>query len=146
LEHEAHRSGTELGSRIVLHRCEIRAVDQDLALVDALEPRKAVEERGLAGAGRADDGDHLPPGHIQIDLAECFDFGPAVVHLAHAGGTNDRVHGWISPCSLDVPRRLPGGDGEPRLGANGMPARAGKHLGSSACLLPLDGPLVPGVS
>ncbi len=45
--------------RLEGHVAHVVAADPDGALVDVVEPRDEVGDRGLAGAGRADQGDHL---------------------------------------------------------------------------------------
>ena len=45
----------------------ILAVKNDLAAVDALKGVNRADQGGLAGAGRADDADHLAVFHFQVD-------------------------------------------------------------------------------
>ena len=54
---------------------DVRAVDEDLALGDVDEPGDEADERGLAGAGAADDGEHPPgvdSGSVTPDSTECW--------------------------------------------------------------------------
>ena len=45
-------------------------VDQDLPVLDALQPVDAVEERGLSGARGADDAEHLALVHPEANPVE----------------------------------------------------------------------------
>ena len=47
--------------------------DPDLAGIVRQQPINATEQRGLAAAGRADDGDDLALGHLEVDVAEDFE-------------------------------------------------------------------------
>ena len=46
------------------------AVDDDLALLDVLEPVEAAQERRLAGAGRADQADDVVLLDVEVDLVQ----------------------------------------------------------------------------
>ena len=84
LEDEAHAAGPMVGATGVGHRRNVLAVDDDAALVDVVEPRQAVHQRGLAVARRSHHGDHLAGAEIDVDASECFDLdGPGSVRLAY---------------------------------------------------------------
>ena len=53
------------------------AVDQDLAARHRLQARAQLEQRALAAAARAEDGDELARGHLQADLADRLHRQPA---------------------------------------------------------------------
>ena len=44
---------------------------------------------------------YLSSSDVQVHLAQCFDLGSGVVHLAHGDGANDLIHG-LSPSSTAV--------------------------------------------
>ena len=52
------------------HVADVAAVDQDRAAGHVVEPRQQVDQRRLAGAAPADDGDHLPGAHRERHAAQ----------------------------------------------------------------------------
>ena len=64
------------------------AVDDDLALLDALEQVEAAQERRLAGAGRADQADDVVLGDVEVDLVEHLQSSPN--HFADAAQLDER--------------------------------------------------------
>lgn len=59
LEHEAHAFAAHGGQAPAAHPGDFLPRDANGPAVDRFEPREAVQERGLAGSARTDDGDHL---------------------------------------------------------------------------------------
>jgi hypothetical protein len=86
LEHHAD-VGPQPGERLALLRQRL-PVEQDLALVDRLEPVDGAAQRRLAGSRRPDHDDHLARGHVEVDVLE--DVQVAVV-LLHAGQSHERL-------------------------------------------------------
>ena len=70
LEHEAYRFATEAGKLRAVQRGGIGIADQDLSLGGLVEAAKDVEERGLAGAGRAHDGNPFAGVGSEADAIE----------------------------------------------------------------------------
>jgi hypothetical protein len=67
------------------------AVERDLALVGAVEPRDQVEQRRLAGAVGPDQADDLSFGHVQRDVVDRHDAAERLRHVLdreqrHGGG------------------------------------------------------------
>ena len=56
--------------------CDDAAVDEDLARRQADQTVHRVEERGLAAAARADDGDELALAHVEVDAAQHLELLP----------------------------------------------------------------------
>src|SRR5262245_4771838 len=80
LEH--HRDlGADRHDRAVV-AVNARALDADLAAIVALEPVDAAQDGRLAGAGRADDADHLALGDRGGDALQYFDLAEALVNVA----------------------------------------------------------------
>src|ERR1700722_10452481 len=78
------------------------AVDIDAARIRAFEPAEQAEQRGLAAAGRAEDGDQLARGNDQIHAAQ---HGLALERLGEAGDTYLR-HDQLPPARVATPKRL----------------------------------------
>src|SRR6267378_8562252 len=66
LRHDAHQP-PQRRTRVVRQR---DAIEQDCAARRLVEARQQVDERGLPGAGRTDDRDHLSPLHFEIDVTQ----------------------------------------------------------------------------
>src|SRR5205823_10752264 len=49
------------------------ALEDDLAAVRAVRPGDALNQGGLAGAVVADEGHHLPPAHLEVDVRQGLD-------------------------------------------------------------------------
>ena len=77
LENDADARAAEAGERVLAQGSESDAVDLDLAPVGPLEPGHDHQQRRLAGAGRPDDADRLPPGDCQADVAQDMHAGGA---------------------------------------------------------------------
>jgi hypothetical protein len=91
-------------------------VNEHAAGVDLVQPRDAVQERRLARARRAHDGDELALRDLEVEPVERHHFVPArAVHLAHALRDEDRpgIH-------FALLRRYRG---------QSPPAQAGRHQG-----------------
>src|SRR5207302_10590761 len=72
---------------------EIGAVDQDRAGGGVGEAAENVEQRGLSGAGGADDGDELAGGDGKVDAAQGGNLEVAgAIGLAEVAGEGD---GWL---------------------------------------------------
>ena len=56
--------------RAQVGRAEVHALDQDNAAVGIVKARQQAEQRRLAAAIAADNGDHLPGLHSQADVVE----------------------------------------------------------------------------
>jgi hypothetical protein len=66
LEHHAE----QLSEPAACHPAGIDPVERDPPAVELVEPQQQVHERGLAGAGRADDRDRLPGRDVQIQVLD----------------------------------------------------------------------------
>ena len=73
LEDEAHLGVAKRHARLIGHGAEIVTVYGDAARVGAIEAAQQVQQRALADAARADDGQHLPALDDQIEIAEHVD-------------------------------------------------------------------------
>ncbi len=85
LEDEADFVAAEAGEVIVRKCCDRLAVDADLTGGGPVETADEVEEGRFAGAGGADDGDHLAPFDVEIDGIEGHYFAFAVEMFGDAG-------------------------------------------------------------
>src|SRR5450755_1843787 len=84
LEDETDFVAPETGERVVGEPGDGLAVDADLASGRAVQAADQIEERGLAGAGGADDGNHLAARDLEIDRFERGDLALAVIDLGDA--------------------------------------------------------------
>mgnify|MGYP003693714221 CR=1 FL=1 len=73
----------EAGQAIFAEGHQVHAVDDDVARGGAIEPRDETEQRGLAAARRARDGDELTRRDLEPDIGENI-YGPAAALEAHA--------------------------------------------------------------
>ena len=118
LEDEPHVSRAVVGALAVGHLRQGRPLDQDLALVDGVEPGEAVEQRRLAAAARAHDRHHLAACKRQVDTTEGRDLHhPGVVGLHDRARVDDRAraHGSSSR-GIRCPKRPPHRPGRHRRG------------------------------
>ena len=60
---------------VARHLAALDAVDADPALIDLVEPHEQVDQRGLAGAGRSDDGDRLAGFDDEVEVLDERDVG-----------------------------------------------------------------------
>jgi hypothetical protein len=82
LEHHAHALPQRAhGARVVMQ--QRLAVDGELAGLESLQPVDAAEQRALARAALADDGDHFARGGRQVDALEHFERTEALVQGQH---------------------------------------------------------------
>ena len=82
LEHEAHDLGALVGALVVAHRREVDAVEHDRPGVDVVEAGEAVDQRRLARARTAGDGEELTLANGQVDaLDRVHDVGAGAVRL-----------------------------------------------------------------
>ena len=66
LEDEPDLLAAQPRQAILVERGDVDAVDQDLAARRGVEAGDQAEQRGLAAAGRTDDGEALPRRHRQV--------------------------------------------------------------------------------
>ena len=66
LQHQA-ADAAQLGE---VELADVDAVDEDAPALDVVEAQQQADDRGLAGAGRADDADPLPGRHLERDVAQ----------------------------------------------------------------------------
>jgi hypothetical protein len=76
------------GHRAVVQ--QLLAVDGERAVLEHLQPVDAAQQRALARAALADDGDHLAALHVQVDALEHL---VGAVRLAQRRDLNDGRHG-----------------------------------------------------
>ena len=107
LEDEPHASGPVVAAVVVGKVVEDLAVDDHLAAVDLVEAGEAVEERGLAAAAGAHDGDDLAAGHVQVHPLEGVHLDDAgAVGLLEVGGGDDEVVHACHAIILQMPSVL----------------------------------------
>ena len=70
LEHDPHRRAAEAGERALGRTAERHAGHRDVTRGRAVDPADQVEQRRLAAAGFARDGDELAGSDVEIDLGE----------------------------------------------------------------------------
>ena len=73
---------------------QLDAVDEDLAALVLLQAVDRPDERRLAGAGRAEDDDHLARPDGQVDAAQDVELAEPLVHVARDDDVG-RV-GWLA--------------------------------------------------
>ena len=88
LEDRADALASESGEAIGGEGFEGFAVELDGSGVGSVDAAKAVQERGLAGAGGADEGEAFTGTEGEADAAQD---GPGVVGLADIAGDDDGV-------------------------------------------------------
>src|SRR5215203_6162116 len=92
LEDEAHLLGPETGALPVRHPGDGLAADQDLAAVELIQAREAIQQRGLPAPGRAHDDDHLAAGYVQVHAPQGADrYSPSSVGLLQVAGLDHGV-------------------------------------------------------
>ena len=74
----------ESGHAMARHREQRHSIKRDVAAVALVEPRDAVEERGLAGAVGADQPDDAPRRNVEGHPVERDDAAEAHGHVLHA--------------------------------------------------------------
>src|SRR5690606_5927946 len=109
LEHEADAPGAQHRQRVVVEPAHVVAVDQHLAAGGAVQGAGDVQQRALARAGRADDGDELLPPDGEVDAvqgpdAAGVDAGDAA--QAHDGIVRVRLHGTLTRMPSAMPSPL----------------------------------------
>ena len=94
LQHQAEESAQVVEVQLA----NIDAVDRDAAALDVVEPQQQVDQRRLAGAGRADDPDPLARPDLEADVAQHVVFAlvgkPDVVEDDVPGGGRVRGTDW----------------------------------------------------
>ena len=73
LEHDPHVGASEAGERVLAHAGEVLAERGDPPGGRGLEPAHQHEERGLAGAGRADEAERLAAADLERDPTQNVD-------------------------------------------------------------------------
>mmetsp|Transcript_20438 Transcript_20438/g.48717 ORF Transcript_20438/g.48717 Transcript_20438/m.48717 type:complete len:313 (+) Transcript_20438:1186-2124(+) len=119
LEDEAQVAAAQRGAGLVVQRAEGLPGQRDVAGVGLVQPGQAVQQRGLAAAGFAQQRDDLAGGEVQVDAGED---GRVAVGLGQPAGAQHRgtvtglgkAHASLSaggraarPCGADslMPRR-----------------------------------------
>src|SRR5690606_18284804 len=137
LEDEAHLPGPELGALVVRERRGVGAIDQDLALVDRVQSRQAVEQGRLATAGRSHDRDHLAALDGQVDAVQGSHADlPGAVDLRDAARFDDRARpgGRLVTVMGGVTRKQPGHGGSSRCASwPARPFRTRADLAAELC-------------
>jgi hypothetical protein len=97
LEHEADSCAAQTREIVLAQRGDVGALDQNVPRGGRIQPVDQPEQRRLAAAGRADDGEKLPPGNAQRQRLEDGErMGTArdglgdVAELNHSGFTIGR--------------------------------------------------------
>ncbi len=70
LKDEAELAASETRQRVLAHTRDLLAVDEDAPRGRRVEPGDEPQQRGLAAPRRADDGDELTLGYLQVKLAQ----------------------------------------------------------------------------
>ncbi|ABA50513.1 hypothetical protein BURPS1710b_1039 [Burkholderia pseudomallei 1710b] len=83
------------------HVVDLRAVDQQLAARNLLEPRDHPHQRGFAAAARPDEHDELAVDDVEIDVAQHFVVVVALADIAQEHACHD-----LSPFSCAAARRV----------------------------------------
>ncbi len=73
----------DLGDAMRRARQDAVALHQNVALARLIEPRQAIEQRGLAGAVRPDQTENLPTVHVERDAVERDDSSEHDADVAH---------------------------------------------------------------
>ena len=91
LEHEADLPVAKRDELRIRQRRQVRAVDGDRPRVRAIEAAEQMQQRALADAGGADDGDHLSGLDLQIEIPK-HDERPSAdrIALGDAGRLEER--------------------------------------------------------
>ena len=97
LENEPDGAVAETGGGGGRERAEGLAVDGDGARGGLVEGAEEIEQRGLAAAGRADDGDGFAGGDMEVEVAQDGDgAGGALVDFGNAGEVDHVRRGFSS--------------------------------------------------
>src|SRR6059036_609042 len=92
LEDESHTPRTVAALRVVVHRGQRDALDEDIARRQIVESREAIQQGRLAAAGRPHDRDHLASRDREVHSAERMDLDdPGVVHFVGVHSPDDRL-------------------------------------------------------
>ena len=107
---------------------DIYAIDQHAAPIGFLEAREDAQQRALARARAAQQGEQLAAIDVEADVVACIDLA---VGLGDALDTQERLRGWILPgLDRDQLARMAGHDSWRRRLIASKPASAG---GTWAC-------------
>ena len=88
------RATPQAGDAVGAQAGDVVAVEEDAAGVERLEAGDQVEQRGLAGAVRADDAEDLALVHVEGDVGVG---GKAAVALGHALDVEQQAHAVPPP-------------------------------------------------
>src|SRR3989442_1051226 len=92
LEDETHAPRTVSALRVVVHRGQGDALDQDIARREIVESGEAIQQGRLSAAGRPHDRDHLAARDREVHPAERVDLDdPGVVHFVGVHSPDDRL-------------------------------------------------------
>ena len=93
LEDEADMSVAELCEGFLAESEDILPVDEDLSVGGAVECAEDLQERGLAGAALADDGEYLALLHAEVHAFQHFQRAEGLVQVAGFNEWSCRKHG-----------------------------------------------------
>ncbi|MDT4874180.1 hypothetical protein FQZ97_1094660 [compost metagenome] len=80
----------------IVHPVDALAFDLDLAAGGRIQAADQVEQRGLAGTGRAHQGDEVAVRDVQVDAVQHLHlFGAALVGLGEVAEGDEGGHGWF---------------------------------------------------
>src|SRR3989449_1055494 len=100
LEDEPHAARPVPALRVVVHRGQGDALDEDIARREVVESGEAIEQGRLPAAGRPHDRDHLAARDREVHPAERVDLDdPGVVHFVGVHSPDDRL-GRHAPFSM----------------------------------------------
>src|ERR1700722_20877541 len=107
---EAERAVAQRAALLFIEIMDVAAVDAYLSGSRAIKAAQNLQERGLARARRADDGDPFSRGHRKRNAAQYFErFRPLAKTLADPGGHQYRLsHGAAPPQEWCAPRAMRG--------------------------------------
>ncbi len=97
LKDEADPRGADLGQLVVAHLRDVVVAEHEAAGGGPIEAAEQVEQRALAGAGRAHDRDVVALGHVERHAAQGVDrLAAEHVVLAEIGDADGQPH-WAAP-------------------------------------------------
>ena len=100
---EAKRAIAQLAARSIGQAIDLPPGDRHRSCSRQVQAAEQLQQRGLAGAGRADDRDALAGGDLEIDALEHFDARVALLEVLEqaAAGENEVRHGGDHSCRSD---------------------------------------------
>ena len=108
LEHETDLAVSHQRQGVGIELAEVPAVELDVSGGGHVQGSEQMEQRALARAAGADDGDELASGHREVDARQHLDREAvaSLVDLPQTGGFEDRAHSWriastgVSPAAV----------------------------------------------